>query len=163
VPWISERSFSPPPPGRCAGLPPLRSCGASLGRSKPGSPRRRPVAASGFSSRGRRASKGGSRSLSTKPQTNLEPRRAPAHGRRAEEALGRCLERHGCGGVGAGACEGRQEKAPPHPRGARADQRGGEAAVGGAEEGQTVKLGARPRNHGRRSHHGGRLAGRRRR
>ena len=48
--------------------------------------------------------------------------------------MGGCSETQGGGGaVDAGG--GRHEEAPPHPRGAGADHRADEAAVGGAEEG----------------------------
>jgi hypothetical protein len=66
-------------------------------------------------------------------QAHRTPRRAPAHGRRTEETLGGCLETKD-GDASAG--EGRQDEAPPQPRGARADHRGDEEAVGGAEEGR---------------------------
>jgi hypothetical protein len=50
--------------------------------------------------------------------------------RRAEEALGGCPETKGRGD--ANAREGRQAEAPSDPRGAAADHRGDEEAVGGA-------------------------------
>ena len=97
-------------------------------RTKPGSPRRRPG--------------GGVRVFITGPQglektvpfaLDVAPRRiarpaaAPAHGRRAEEAVGGWPE-NGRGGDG-GACERRREEAPPEARGADADHRGDEAAT----------------------------------
>jgi hypothetical protein len=47
------------------------------------------------------------------PQAHLDPRRAPSHICRAAEALGGRAESQGCSGGDAGACEGRQEEAPP--------------------------------------------------
>lgn len=68
---------------------------ASRSRAKPGSPRTRAAAASGFSSPGHRASKGPSRLLSAKRRSASHARRAPARGRRAEERMGGCAEGQG--------------------------------------------------------------------
>jgi hypothetical protein len=53
---------------------------------------------------------------------------APPHGRRtlrrAKETLGGCSESQGFSGGDVRACEGRQEGAPPRPRGARGNDMG---------------------------------------
>jgi hypothetical protein len=66
------------------------------------------------------------------PQAHRTPRGAQSPGRRAEEAAGGWPERRG-GGGDASAYERRQEEAVPDPRRPRADQRGDEAAVTGAD------------------------------
>jgi hypothetical protein len=56
------------------------------------------------------------------------------------KTLGGCPETKG--GGDAGTCAGRQEEAPPEPRGTGADHCGDEEAVGGAEEGSLKELDA---------------------
>ena len=68
-------------------------------------------------------------------EARIERRCAQAHCRRAEETLGGCSEGQGGRGGEAGRGDDRQEKAPPQPRGARADRRRKPDAMG-SEEGQ---------------------------
>jgi hypothetical protein len=96
---------------------------------------------------------------STKSQAHRKPRLAPAHGRRPEETLG-CAEGQGRSGSDAGVRDGRQEEAPPHPRGARADHRGDQDLAQADFYGR--RLAGRRRRESDR-HRGGRKAGGRRR
>jgi hypothetical protein len=95
---------------------------------EPGSPRTGSGAASGCSSPGPRGfERAVAFAFDEAPKRIVRPaarRRMAA----AEEAVGGCAE----SGRSAGACEGRQEEAPPQPRGGPADHRGDETAVGRA-------------------------------